>query len=324
MIRPHDPAFVYRGAGGLVQIKSRRFPRQISFVEKDLIVHFTLPDEKTNTWSTEFITRTMLCYDTGAPTTVAGVYQTKQACQKLNVPNVLQSSMRSFRFGDTRRKSLGISRKPIPTPTRTCELAINVVDLDVPTLLVLDSLDAMNAYLNTVDNTLVGSNWSLPLVRKTGHVYLPVPALDYYFSRTELRKLHRAFYHPSAAKLYQLIRQAKPDDSGKHTFEVLEEISRSCDACQRISRKPVNFAVGGTEEEEIRFNRVLLLDLMHLSTPRGTKPILHVMDRDTRFHAARFLPSASASAVWETLGRVLDVFWDSNIASGRSGITAAI
>jgi hypothetical protein len=46
---------------------------------------------------------------------------------------------------------------------------------------------------------------------------------------------------------------------------------------------------------------VLLLDLMYLSTPQGTKPVLHVMDRDTIFHAARFLPSVSASAVWPTL-----------------------
>jgi transposase InsO family protein len=63
------------------------------------------------------------------------------------------------------------------------------------------------------------------------------------------------------------------------------------------------FSVGGTEDEDIRFNRVILLDLMYLTTPTGTKPVLHVMDRDTRFHAASFLRSISASDVWNALIR---------------------
>jgi IS30 family transposase len=46
---------------------------------------------------------------------------------------------------------------------------------------------------------------------------------------------------------------------------------------------------------------VLLLDLMYLNTPQGKKPVLHVMDRDTRFHAARFLNSVSAASVWDAL-----------------------
>jgi hypothetical protein len=151
-----------------------------------------------------------MCCDTGAPTTVAGVMQAKEACRKLNVPYVLQKSLRTFRFGDTRRESLGILRIPIPTPIRIRELSVDAVDLDIPILLGLDSLDAMKAYINTVANTLEGINWNMSLLRHAGHVYLPVPASEYHFSRNELKQLHRAFYHPSAAKLYQLIRKAKP------------------------------------------------------------------------------------------------------------------
>jgi hypothetical protein len=61
------------------------------------------------------------------------------------------------------------------------------------------------------------------------------------------------------------------------------------------------FSVGGTEDEDIRFNRVILLDLMFLNTPSGARPVLHVMYRDTRFHAASFLRSVSASDVWNAL-----------------------
>jgi hypothetical protein len=125
------------------------------------------------------------------------------------------------------------------------------------------------------------------MIRFEGHVYLPVPALNYHFSRGELTQFHRAVYFPSAAKLYQLIRKAKPDVTDKNTFEFLEDITRYCDACKKISRKPVLFSVGGTEDDDILFNRVILLDIMYLSTALGTKPVLHVMDRVTKFHAAR-------------------------------------
>jgi hypothetical protein len=264
-------------------------------------IGYSVPDDSSRIWICDAEQDMLLCCDTGAPTTVAGIQQAKAACRKLNVPYKLTKSARAFRFGETRRKSIGIQKLPFPTPAGIRDMSLDIVDLDIPVLLGLDTLDSMKAYLNTVQNELVGPDWTLPLLRKAGHVYLPVPALQYHFSRSELLQLHRAFYHPSATKLYQLIRKAKPHETDTETLELLESISKSCNACQRISRKPVLFAVGGTEDEDIRFNRVILLDLIYLETPEGTKPVLHVMDRDTRFHAARFLISISASSVWEAL-----------------------
>jgi hypothetical protein len=82
----------------------------------------------------------MIFCDAGAETKVTGVSQAKQACRKLNVPYMLRNSERAFRFGDARRKSLGIIRVPFPTPVGIRELLIDVFDLDVPILLGLDSL----------------------------------------------------------------------------------------------------------------------------------------------------------------------------------------
>jgi hypothetical protein len=268
---------------------------------REISIGYYLPDDSSRIWICDTEQNMLLCCDTGAPTTVAGIQMAKAACKKLNVPYKLKESARAFRFEDTRRKSIGTLKLPFPTPAGISDMSLDVVDLDIPVLLGLDTLDSMKAYLNTVENELVGPDWTLPLLLKAGHVYLPVPALQYHFSRSELWQLHRAFYHPSATKLYQLIRKAKPQETDKDTLELLEDISKSCNACQRISRKPVLFAVGGTEDEDIRFNRVILLDLMYLETPEGTKPVLHVMDRDTRFHAARFLLSISAPSVWEAL-----------------------
>jgi hypothetical protein len=120
------------------------------------------PEKGSTTMITESSSETMMCCDTGSPTTVSGVTQAKEACQKLNVPYVLQKSLRSFRSGDNRRESLGILRIPIPTPIGIRELSVDDVDLDIPILLGLDSFDALKAYLNTFANTLEGINWNLP------------------------------------------------------------------------------------------------------------------------------------------------------------------
>jgi hypothetical protein len=235
--------------------------------------------------SEHFVRTTMICCDTGAPLTCSGKIAAARACANLGVPFDLKPSRRSFRFGNSLRESLGTVMLPLPTPDGFFSLQIDVVNLDVPLLIGLDTLDKLKAYLNNVTNSLVGLGWSLPLIRMSGHLYLPLPAVDMLFSRSELSQLHRAFYHHSAVKLYNLIRKAKPHHSDHGTLKVLEEISSRCQVFQAVSRKPVVFSVGGTEDEDIRFNRVILLDLMYLTTTSGARPVLHVMDRDTRFHA---------------------------------------
>lgn len=63
------------------------------------------------------------------------------------------------------------------------------------------------------------------------------------FSRAELAKLHRQFYHPPAEKLFELLNRTRPDDTTPKTLEVLKGLSRQCDPCQRIQNAPKRFKV---------------------------------------------------------------------------------
>jgi hypothetical protein len=155
----------------------------------------------------------MISCDTGAPLTCSGKLAAEQACKKLGVPFELKPSRRSFRFGNSLRESLGTVKLPLPTPDGIFSPKLDVVDLDVPLLIGLDTLDKWQAYVNNVNNSLVGPGWSLQLIWMSGHLYLPLPAVDMLFSRSELAQLHRAFYHPYAVKLYNLIQKAKPQHS---------------------------------------------------------------------------------------------------------------
>jgi hypothetical protein len=62
----------------MVRINNQIFPRRTHLVEQELIVQYTLPEKAKKTWSIDAAENTMMCCDTGAPTTVAGESQAKQ------------------------------------------------------------------------------------------------------------------------------------------------------------------------------------------------------------------------------------------------------
>jgi hypothetical protein len=107
------------------------------------------------------------------------------------------------------------------------------VDADIPLLLGLDFMDNMNVTANTLTNRLESrEGWSLPLTRHGGHVYLEWEQLHAtMFSSEQLRKLHRQFFHPSADKLYNLLKRARPEDASEETRALLQEITESCHPC---------------------------------------------------------------------------------------------
>eukprot|EP00171_Calliarthron_tuberculosum_P000669 IDg669t1 len=64
------------------------------------------------------------------------------------------------------------------------------------------------------------------------HVYVPVDhGTRVHFTRTQLHKLHRQFFHPSADKLFKLLEKARPEHTTKETLQILKEISMRCDPC---------------------------------------------------------------------------------------------
>ena len=101
--------------------------------------------------------------------------------------------------------------------------------------------------------------------------------------------------HPSAAKLYDLLKRARPEDTTPETLEVLEDISRR-GPCQRIQNAPTRFKVS-CGAENAQFNERVMMDVMYLDG----KPVLHIVDEGTHFSAARFLEDMTTKGICITI-----------------------
>jgi len=199
--------------------------------------------------------------DIGAPKSVIGkkaLNRVFSSSKTYQLPR-LRSSPHSFRFANETFSSIGSLTLYIETPTGVAPIAvdIDVVAADIPPLLGLDVIDregltpdvAFNVLAKRRQETTAAGTriyieeWSVPMWRAASrHSYVALstshPTL---FTRTQLQKLHRQFFHPSAEKLYNLLRRSRPADTTPATRKVLEDITARCDPCQRIRRGPTRF-----------------------------------------------------------------------------------
>lgn len=127
-------------------------------------------------------------------------------------------------------------------------------------------MDQEGLVANNVKNILQceKGNWSMPITRKNGHLYLTWNYSKCLFTRAQLNKLHLQFYHPGARKLFNLIKRSSPDMATQQTLDVLNEISNACRTCKSLSTKPRRFVVA-LPEDKIILNEELALDLMWLN-----------------------------------------------------------
>jgi hypothetical protein len=136
----------------------------------------------------------------------------------------------------------------------------------------------------------------MPIIRRGGHVHLdfspPTDAQRPFFTELQLQKLHRALFHPSAAKIYKLLKRADPAKSHPDTMDVLKKISDARHCCQSYADAPTSFKI--RFPDEVVFNRELRMDLMFIDR----QPILHIIDAAPGFQAAAFLEGEYASTIW--------------------------
>jgi hypothetical protein len=174
-------------------------------------------------------------------------------------------------------------------------LNVDVVQANVPFLIGLDILDANGLTADTVSNKLKcpKGGWETPpLVRKIGHLYLEWSYEgNILFSKSELTKMHRGFYHPSSENLLNLLKRAWHDDTNQETMQFLQQIASACGTCQKLGPKPIRFKVSLPNMEDIVFGDELSIDLMFIDG----QIVLHVVATETRFSAATFLDSHNGS-----------------------------
>eukprot|EP00171_Calliarthron_tuberculosum_P018035 IDg18035t1 len=242
------------------------------------------------------------CLDIGATKSVVGRKQAEEYYKFLGIPLVIKKSTSNlFKFGEHRVRSIGVSLFRIPYANdRTILEELDVVDINVPLLIGLDLMDKHKIFVDNVDNKLVCKDlqWCHQVKRKLGHLFYEW-TYDTMYSETELKRIHRHFYHPKPERLYSLIKRAGDREATPETMKKLENLTESCDVCQRLSEQPGRFRVS-LPNEEIVFNRVVLIDLMYLDS----KSVLHIICKDTLFSAAIFLSDGeSAQNIWDAYMR---------------------
>ena len=110
---------------------------------------------------------------------------------------------------------------------------IDIIRPDIPPILGLDILDrerltpdiAYNVLgkrrkITQKDGTAIYiEDWGIPMCRAAiRHTYLPIAVnIPVHFTRTQLQKQHRQFFHPTAEKLYNLLRRSRPEDTTTET-----------------------------------------------------------------------------------------------------------
>lgn len=237
------------------------------------------------------------CLDTGATRTVIGRRQALAYARMTGKPLVLKPAKASnFLFGGVLSPSLGTLAIRVPISTDYYALLrVDVINLDIPFLLGLDVLDALGLYVNTVENKLKCDKRDIAtgLVRKDNHVYLEWGHVTYY-TTTELNRLHRHFNHPHPDRLSALLRRANDGKIEASTSAELERLTAACDVCQRLAKAPGRFRVA-MPNEDVVFNRVVLMDLMYLDG----RSVLHAIDKDTLFSAAAFTCGEKLEELWQ-------------------------
>jgi hypothetical protein len=175
--------------------------------------------------------------DTGAQKSVIGLTQAQAYCREhdaqIRTPGSAKSRS-SFKFGSHVHRSVGTVSISIPTPKNLLIHNVDVIDLGIPLLLGLDFLDEHSFNPLSVQNNLwcVDGKWSLPITRKHGHLYLCwAPTMTTHYSRAQLYRLHKHFFHPSAGKLLNLLRRGYPESLTPDTRRLLQDISSSCETC---------------------------------------------------------------------------------------------
>ena len=168
-----------------------------------------------------------------------------------------------------------------------------IVPIDITARLGLDVLDGERPYADIVTNRLVHRHvlsrtgeqlqyeylWSVPRIWHQGHSYARMDFLQCTFYTTaQLKKSNRRFAHPSADKLYRLLRITGLEAVDSSTVEEIDRIVAECEPGRRIKNGALRFIVS-LSHANIRFNAKAYIDIVYL----GWHLVLHIVDEATRF-----------------------------------------
>lgn len=119
------------------------------------------------------------------------------------------------------------------------------------------------------------------------------------FTKMELLRMHRNFFHPSAKNLYNVLKRGFALKCTVDVKNNLEKIIKQRLHCQQRST-PHRFKVC-LPPDKIVFNGIVVLYMLWLNIKGKRKkvPALHIVDIHTHFQNAIFLKSESSRHIWD-------------------------
>lgn len=246
------------------------------------------------------------CLDTGAQRSVCGIGQARAYYKLYHGSLTKGGSTSRFKFGKQLAQSIGSIRVELPVEKSThISVTVDVIQMDIPLIIGLDILRPCKLSVNYVDNTLHYCNEGVtqPLTYKHGHVFYEWDTSEMFFTRQELTWLHLHFMHPSSERLFYLIARVNPTKATPSVKELINSITNACSSCQSFKSAPLRFKPS-VPKDHLIFKHTISVDFVC----RNERPVLHVIDENTKFRNACFLKSKSSADFGTRL-------WDAGRAS---------
>ncbi len=220
-------------------------------------------------------------------------------------------SKTSFTFGNQQSlTSLGIYKIPIIIANEIHELAIDVINSDIPLLMSKEHMKKLGIAINLINDTATANGKPIKLhTTSAGHYiinlldqddkedsmvmeHIMLIDLEQATIRQQyqmLEKLHRQFGHGSKSKFVDLLKGAEKWHD--HFDEMIDKIIDGCEGCIFKKRLPDRPSVAFPMAND--FNQCVAMDL---KIWKG-KPILYMIDCFTRYTVATFLKSKTPEEV---------------------------
>lgn len=201
------------------------------------------------------------CFNSGAQLTVFGLEQSNVHCDPYGGHIIPIKTPTIFRIGNNSHKGVGTLKIRVPVSgSHILDASAFVMDVKIPSLIVLIVLTHLNAILDVRENTISSPTeaWELPLFQKLGQLYIEWPS-KIFFTVSELHKLHKHFFHIQPDKIFHLLRRSNHGNVDTSVLEKLHDITRSCDVCQPSAGAPNRFK-GSLPHSDLLFNRYVCLD----------------------------------------------------------------
>ena len=204
--------------------------------------------------------------DNGAEGTPSGLPAYLRYC---DFANLRPSNTRFVGLGDGVMPSLGVATVRMPLGhDRYLDFETDVVKQDIPLMFGLDQHKEHGSSSDEYHNTFTHhpSGTTIPVTYKMGHMFIEWPVSEVLFSKSDLKKLHDRFGHPTSQALINLLQRTRPEDCDEETKKSIKEITARCKECQTSAPKPTTFRVS-MPQDDIVFNHEILKSILRKDIP---------------------------------------------------------